>query len=293
MKIGLQIPRFTWAGGNAEIRRTLIDIVKTAEKVGFHSVWVMDHFFQIPHVGNAEEPMLEAYNTLGFIAAVTDHVKLGTMVTGVVYRHPGILIKSVTTLDVLSGGRAYLGIGAAWFEREARGLGIPFPPLKERFEMLEETLQIAKIMWSQKQVPFHGQHYHLEEPINSPPPISQPHPPILIGGMGERKTLKFVAKYGDACNLFLFAGTNVLEHKLKVLRNHCQDLGKNYDEIEKTTLGTINYNNESVTKESLINMCKELRKIGIDQAIFSFTNVETLTPLEITGDEIIPAVADL
>src|SRR5688572_19466681 len=197
MKIGFQIPRFTWSGAPGTIRSTLTDIVRIADEARFASIWVMDHFFQIPGVGDAEEPMLEAYSTLNYIAALTTQARLGTMVTGVIYRHPGILVKTATTLDVLSGGRAYFGIGAAWFEREARGLGVPYPPLKERFERLEETLQIAQQMWSGEAKPYNGQHYHLEETLNQPASISQPHPPILIGGMGETKTLRLVAQYAD------------------------------------------------------------------------------------------------
>ena len=202
MKIGLQIPSFTWPGGPEKIGRKLAEIARTAEHAGFVSLWVMDHFFQIGGVGPVENEMLESYATLAYLAGLTKKVKLGAMVTGVVYRHPGILIKTVTTLDVLSGGRAYLGIGAAWNEQEAHGLGIPFPPLKERFERLEETLQIAHLMWSGKQDPFEGKYYHTRPASQQPATLSKPHPPILIGGMGEKKTLRLVAKYADACNLF-------------------------------------------------------------------------------------------
>ncbi|MFW9834143.1 MAG: LLM class F420-dependent oxidoreductase, partial [Candidatus Thorarchaeota archaeon] len=218
MQIGLQIPVFTWSD---EINTTLSEIVRTAEKAGFSSIWVMDHFFQLEMFGDAAQPMLEAYSTLNYIAAQTSQVKLGTLVTGVVYRHPGALIKTVTTLDVLSGGRAYFGVGAAWYEREARGLGLPFPKIQHRFEMLEETLQIAKQMWSGKRDPYDGKHHHLSEPINSPQALSKPHPKILIGGMGEKKTLRLVAQYADACNLFTYSGLEAINHKLKVLKKHC------------------------------------------------------------------------
>ena len=170
MRIGLQVPRFTWPGGPAGIGPKLAEIGRTADEAGFVSLWVMDHFFQIRHVGSVEEPMLEGYSALSYLAGMTERVKLGTLVTGVIYRHPGILLKTVTTLDVLSGGRAYLGIGAGWFEREALGLGVPFPTTRERFERLEETLQIAAQMWSGKVAPYHGTHYHLEEALNSPRP---------------------------------------------------------------------------------------------------------------------------
>ncbi len=237
MKIGLQIPNFTWAIPDAaRIGGTLADIARAAEMAGFSSLWVMDHFFQIPPVGPAETDMLEGYSALSYLAAVTSKVKLGTMATGVVYRHPGILVKTVTTLDVLSGGRAYLGIGAAWFEREALGLGTPFPPLSDRFEQLEEALQIARQMWSGDSTAYKGSHYHLAETLCVPQPLSRPHPPILVAGSGEKKTLRLVAQYADACNLF--GDATMVAPKLEVLRAHCHRLGRDYAEIEKTTLGT-------------------------------------------------------
>ncbi len=292
MKIGLQIPYFNYQDGTELISPKLADIVQTADKNDFYSIWVMDHFFQIPHVGPADDPMLEAYTTLGYIAAHTKKAKLGTMVTGVVYRQPGFLIKAVSTLDVLSLGRAYLGIGAAWYEREAHGLGFPFPSVKERFEMLEETLQIAKKMWSDDPTPFKGKHFTLQEPLNRPQPLTKPHPPILIGGMGEKKTLRLVAQYADACNLFLFAGTEVLKHKLAVLENHCKTVGRNYDEIEKTTLGSVNLSKNGMSASDIVKICKNLSDIGIEHAIFNMRNAHEITPLERFGEEIIPAVAD-
>jgi F420-dependent oxidoreductase-like protein len=185
-------------------------------------------------LGPADDPMLEAYSTLSYLAGVTKRARLGTLVTGVVYRHPGFLVKAATNLDVLSGGRAYLGIGAAWYEREAVGLGMPFPPVSERFERLEETLQIAKRMWSGDRTPYEGKHYRLAEPISSPQPLSKPHPPILVGGMGEKKTLRLVAQYADACNLFTAIGVDEVARKLDVLKRHCEDVGRPYDEIERT-----------------------------------------------------------
>src|SRR5207249_6782506 len=214
MKIGLQIPSFTWPGGPSQIAPTLARIGRAAEEAGFASLWVMDHFFQIGMVGPPEEPMLEGYSALSYLAGVTRHVKLGTMVTGVTYRYPGILVKTITTLDVLSGGRAYLGIGAAWNEADHVGLGVPFPPLAERFERLEETLQIVHQMWSGDEKPYNGKYYHLARLLNSPQTVQRPHPPILIGGSGERKTLRLVAQYGDACNLFTRLGKEALQHKL-------------------------------------------------------------------------------
>jgi F420-dependent oxidoreductase-like protein len=293
MRIGLQVPSFTWPGGAAEIGARLAAIGRRADEAGFASLWVMDHFFQIQMVGPAEDPMLESYTALSYLAAVTKRVKLGTMVTGVVYRHPGILVKTVSTLDVLSGGRAYLGIGAAWFEREALGLGTPYPPLRERFERLEETLQIAKQMWSGEVKPYQGRHYQLAETLNQPMPLSQPHPPILIGGMGEQKTLRLVAKYADACNLFTYPGVDELRRKLDILKQHCDELGRPYHEIEKTALGTVNLAPGAMTSQQVIEQCRALAGIGIQHIIFNMPNVHELTPLDTFQREIIPAVADL
>jgi F420-dependent oxidoreductase-like protein len=291
MRIGLQIPSFTWSGSPGSIRGKLADVARAAEEAGFHSVWVMDHFFQIPLVGPAEQEMLEGYSALSYLAAVTERVKLGTLVTGVTYRHPGVLAKTVTTLDVLSGGRAYLGIGAAWFDREHHGLGVPFPPLAERFERLEETLRIVKQFWSDEAGPFEGGHYRLAETLNSPPALSRPHPPILIGGMGERKTLRLVARHADACNLFAFAGVEALAGKLDVLRRHCEAEGRPYEEIEKTTLGTANLAKQ--TSAEIVEQCRALAGIGIQHAIFNFPHVDELTGLRTFGKEVIPAVAAL
>jgi F420-dependent oxidoreductase-like protein len=193
MRIGLQLPSFTWPGGPNEIAPTLKRVAVATDEAGFASLWVMDHFFQIAMLGKPEEPMLEGYGALCFLAALTKRVQLGTLVTGVIYRHPGILVKTATTLDVVSGGRAYFGIGAGWYEREAVGLGVPFPPLKERFERLEEALQIAHQLWGGGVAPFEGKHYHLAETLNSPQPVAKPHPPIMVGGSGEKKTLRLVA----------------------------------------------------------------------------------------------------
>jgi F420-dependent oxidoreductase-like protein len=289
MRIGLQIPSFTWPGGASQLRARLVDVARAAEQAGFASLWVMDHFFQIPMVGPAEHPMLEGYSALGFLAGVTSRVRLGTMVTGVTYRHPGVLVKTVSTLDVLSGGRAYFGIGAAWFQREHEGLGVPFPPLRERFERLEETLRIAKQMWSGKAEPLRGRHYGLAETLCEPQPISRPHPPILIGGLGERKTLRLVAQYGDACNLFAFVGNDVLRRKLEVLRRHCDALGRPYEAIERTALSMVNFANTS--PRDVIATCRGLAGLGFQHAIFSLSDVHEIAPLERFGKEIIPEVA--
>jgi F420-dependent oxidoreductase-like protein len=295
MKLGLQVIRFDWPGSPANIGPKLAEIGKTADAAGFDSIWVMDHFFQMdrPNMGlNLEEPMLDGYTALSFLAGVTRQARLGTMVTGVNYRHPGHLLKIVSNLDVLSGGRANLGIGAGWYEREAKGLGFPFPPLKERFERLEETLQIMKQVWSGDFSAYAGQHYHLAEPMNNPQPLSKPHPPILIGGAGEKKTLRLVAQYADACNLFAFMGIEELARKLDVLKRHCDDVGRDYDEIEKTALGQVMLGPDGMSVSDLIGMCRGLADTGFDTFIFSIGNVHDISPIETIGREVIPMVAE-
>jgi F420-dependent oxidoreductase-like protein len=290
VKIGLQIPSFTWPGGDAEIGKRLAEIGQTADDAGFTSLWVMDHLFQIQFVGPAEHPMLEGYSALSFLAGVTKRVTLGTLVTAVIYRYPGVLAKTVTTLDVLSGGRAWLGIGAGWFEREAKGLGLPFPPLKDRFEQLEETLQIVQQMWSGTVAPYTGKHYQLAETLNQPQPVRKPHPPIMIGGTGEQKTLRMVAQYADACNLFDRLGAEALTQKLDVLKGHCERLGRPYEQIEITTLGTAQLGSGGQSAAEIIEHCRTLADLGVHHAIFNMPNVSELTPLKIFKDEIIPAV---
>ena len=296
MKIGLQIPRFSWPGSPNNLGEKLAAIARAADETSFSSIWVMDHYFQIGSVSGTtyKDPMLEGYTALSFMAGATRRVRLGTMVTGANYRQPGFLVKVVSSLDVLSGGRAWLGIGAGWNEQEALGLGLPFPPLKERFERLEETLQIALKMWSGDFSPYDGKHYHLGEPVNSPQPISKPHPPILIGGSGEQKTLRLVAKYADACNLFP-TSNEVLAHKLDVLKHHCDEVGRNYTDIEKTMLGRISTEpNGNLATTEFINNCKTWAKLGIQHVIISdVPNVQDIKPLEVIGREVIPAVAGL
>ncbi|WP_420630453.1 LLM class F420-dependent oxidoreductase [Candidatus Leptofilum sp.] len=295
MKFGLQIVQFNWPGSPANIGSKLAEIGKTAESAGFDSIWVMDHFFQMdmPDMGlKPEEPMLDGYTALSYLAAVTERARLGTMVTGVNYRHPGHLLKIVSNLDVLSGGRANLGIGAGWYEREAKGLGFPFPPLKERFERLEETLHIMKQVWSGDFSAYQGKHYQLAEPMNNPQPFSKPHPPILIGGAGEKKTLRLVAQYADACNLFAFMGNDELARKLDVLKRHCDDVGRDYAEIEKTALGFVMLGEGGSSPAELIETCRGLANAGIETFIFSMGNVHDITPIETIGREVIPAVAE-
>jgi F420-dependent oxidoreductase-like protein len=250
----------------------------------------MDHFFQIRSFGPPQREMLESYTALAFMAGLTSRVKLMTMVTGVTHRHPGVLAKTVTTLDVLSGGRAWLGIGAAWNQQEHLGLGIPFPPLGERFERLEETIQICLRMWSGDERPFEGRHYRLERPLNSPQSLTRPHPPILIGGGGERKTLRLVARYAGACNLF---PTPQMAHKLDVLKRHCETEDRDYDTIEKTCLFTFDVGEKGANVGKLIGRLKRFASLGIDTVIGSVPGVETLEPLEIVGRDLIPAVAEL
>ncbi len=293
MRIGLQIPSFTWPDGTEGIGPRLAEIGRTADEAGFASIWVMDHFFQIEVVGDPEEPMLEGYSALSYLAGVTERAKLGTLVTGVHYRHRGILLKTATTLDVLSGGRAYLGIGAGWYERESAGLGVPFPSTSERFERLEEALQIARQMWSGEVGSYESSHYRLAETLNSPQAVAKPHPPIMVGGMGERKTLRLVAHYADACNLFAYGGTETIRHKLDVLKRHCEDVGRDYGEIEKTALGTVALSPDGISSEQVVQMCREMAGAGIEHLILNMPNVHELGPLEVFGEKIIPAVAEL
>lgn len=297
MRLGLQIPNLTLPGGPARLGANLRDIARHAEQAGLYSVWVMDHFFQIEFVGPAEMDMLEGYSTLSFLAAHTERVKLGTMVTGITYRQPGVLAKTATTLDVLSGGRAYFGVGAAWFEREHMGLGVPYPPVAERFERLEETIQIALQMWSPNNGAYHGQHYRLEETLCVPQPLSQPHPPILIGGMGEQKTLRMVAQYAQACNLFAFAGRETLERKLEVLRGHCEVLGRDYDEIEKTTLEMARLSrdgeNDSMTPDQWLKHLQSLADIGVSHALFSLPNPTDPAVWELIANQVVPRASQI
>jgi len=235
MRLGLHYGNYSTPSDPARMAATLAETARVAEQGGFSAFTVMDHYFQMEQTGSAAEPMLEAYTTLGYLAGQTERMTLGVLVTGVMYRHPGLLAKIVTTLDVLSGGRARMGIGASWYEREQRGLGVPVVPVAERFERLEETLQICLQMWSEDTGPFSGRHHQLAETMCEPAPISQPHPPILIGGGGEKKTLLLVARYADACNVFGISPDDVA-HKLDVLRSHCEDEGRDYDRIDKTVL---------------------------------------------------------
>jgi F420-dependent oxidoreductase-like protein len=287
MKIGLQIPSFTWPGGDAQIGPTLLRIARTADDIGFDSIWVMDHFFQIRSVGTTEEPMLEGYTTLGYLAASTQRARLGLMVGGVHYRYPAMWVKATTTLDVLSGGRAWLGIGAAWNQQESEGLGFPFPPLGERFELLEDTLRMALEMWRGERgtdEPFDGSHVSARRLLNCPQALSRPHPPIMIGGGGERKTLRLVAKYADACNVF--GGPPAIHHKYEVLREHCEEVGRDPDEIERSTLQQVNLAAES--PQAVVDRFGELADAGAQAVIFSVRDVWRPETLETIGRDIVP-----
>jgi F420-dependent oxidoreductase-like protein len=290
VRIGVQIPDFQGAGGPEHTGRRLAAVARTADEAGFSDLAVMDHFFQIGMVGPPENDMLEAYTTLGYLAGCTSSIRLLTLVTGAVYRHPGILAKIVTTLDVLSGGRAWLGIGAAWNEEESRGLGVPFPPVAERFERLEETLQICLQMWADDQSPYQGTHYQLERPINRPRALTKPHPPIMIGGSGERKTLRLVARYGQACNLFQSPD---LARKLEVLRAHCEAEGRDYDEIEKSCYYIFDTGRSGERVGQITDDLAGLAELGFGTVIGAVANVWDLTPLELIGSEVIPAVSSL
>lgn len=295
MKIGLQIPSFKYPGGTEAIRPTLKQIAQTADQAGFASLWVMDHYYQIKGLFGEDytDPMLESYTSLGYLAGVTESPTLGVMVTGVIYRHPSVLLKMVNTLDIVSGGRAYLGIGAAWYEEEAEGYGIDYPSTSERFEHLEDTLQLAHALWSGDEVSFEGQHVSAPKITNNPRPLSKPHPKILIGGMGPKKTLRMVAEYADACNFFERVGNERLQEVMDTLRGHCEDLGRDFEKIEKTSLGTVTLADGQDTVQSVIDRCRNLSQLGFSHAIFNMTNVYEITPLETFGREVIPAVADL
>ena len=292
MKLGLQIESFKWPGGDAAIGPTLARIARQADDVGFDSIWVMDHFFQIRAVGPPEEPMLEGMTALGFLAANTSNARLGLMVGGVHYRQPGLWAKATTTLDVLSGGRAWLGIGAAWNKEESDALGFPFPPLGERFEMLEETLRIVHGMWSGErgsEEAVRGRRYTATRLLNSPQSLSRPRPPIMIGGGGERKTLRLVAQYGDACNVF--GGPTAIHHKYEVLREHCATISRDPGEIERSTLQGVHLKRESTAQ--VVDRFGELSDAGAQHLIFNLENVHDPANLDAIGRDVIPQLRPL
>ena len=295
MKVGLQIRSFTWPGGAAAIGPTLARIVRDADDAGFDSIWVMDHFFQIRGVGQPEEPMLEGWTSLGFMAAHSQRARLGLMVGGVHYRHPGLWIKAATTLDVLSGGRAWLGIGAAWNEDESRALGFAFPPLGERFDLLEDTLAMAREMWTGErgtEASFRGHRTVATRLLNSPQSLSRPRVPIMVGGGGEKRTLRLVARYADACNVF---GTpEAIARKYAILADHCAAVGRDPDEIERTTLQTTHITLDggrgSETPSQLIDRCGELSDAGAQHVILGVRDLSDPVRIEILGRDVLPAL---
>lgn len=288
MRVGIHFVNFALPGAPESLGPTLAETARIAEQGGVSVFTLMDHWFQMEMMASAEDPMLEGYTSLGFLAGQTHTMTLGLLVTGVTYRHPGLLAKIVTTLDVLSGGRAQLGIGAAWYEREHRGLGVPFPPLSERFERLEETLQICLQMWSGDNGPYEGRHYHLAETICSPAPISTPRPRVLVGGSGERKTLRLVAKYADACNLFASSPADIA-HKLEVLTRHCDTEGRDPASIDKTILAMSNPLDDT---DAFIAQMAEYVALGIE-AVELMPTGDPISYATQVGERVVPALAQL
>jgi F420-dependent oxidoreductase-like protein len=293
MKLGLHIYDFTWPGGASQLGPTLVKIAQTADAWGFDRIGTMDHVWQSHYLGGPEREVLACYPTLTYLAAHTSRIKLIALATASPYWHPVLLAKTVTTLDVLSGGRAWLGIGAGDYEEEAHGSGLPFPPLQERYERLEEMLQICLRMWHGEQGdarPFEGKHYRIARPLNLPQCLTRPHPPILIAGSGEQKTLRLVARYADACNLQ--PGPQIPQ-KLEVLRQHCEAEGRDYDAIEKTCMFAFDVGEDGSKVGELIGQLRWLASLGIQTVLGVVPHVYRITPLEIIGREVLPAVADL
>jgi F420-dependent oxidoreductase-like protein len=295
MRLGVHIVNFEMDGGPSAIGSTLAQVGQAVEEAGIQNLFVMDHYFQMEMAGGPEKSMLEGYTTLGFLAAHTSTAELQLLVTGVTYRYPGLLAKIVTTLDVLSGGRAVLGIGAAWYDREHEGLGVPFPPVAERFERLEETLQIVHQMWSDDDGPYTGAHYTLAETINVPQTLSRPHPPIMIGGTGEKKTLRLVAQYADACNLFAGpqAGPDFIAGKLAVLEEHCRDVGTDFAAIRKTILWTGPVGTDADGGREFVEHMRGFADVGIDEVhVMPFTG-DPVTYIRGIGDHAMAGLTDL
>jgi len=289
MKLGIHFMNFTHPDGAAPLRAAVADTAVAADEAGIVRFTAMDHWFQMEHFQTALDPMLEGYSVLSFVAAKTERVQLGLLVTGVTYRHPGLLAKTVTTLDVLSGGRAFLGIGAAWYEREHLALGVPYPPVAERFERLEETIQICEQMWSDNDGPYQGKHYQLAETICVPGPIQRPRPPILIGGGGEKKTLRLVARYADSCNLF-GAGADVVKHKLEVLRAHCDTEGRDYDAIEKTIIGRVD---PSGDVSGFLKEMEEYAALGVDLVEVAPAMPDPAGYVRLLGEKVVGPLAEI
>jgi F420-dependent oxidoreductase-like protein len=286
MQVDLHCWRFDWAGAPPRIGPGVSDLARRAEAIGIRTMSFMDHYFQMEAVAPAEQPMLEGYSALGFVAGRTDRLRLRLLVTGVTYRHPGLLAKAVTTVDVLSGGRCELGIGAAWYEREHRGLGVPFPPLAERFERLEEAIQICLQMWSDLDGPYEGKHYRLAETLCEPKPVSRPRPRILIGGGGEQKTLRLVAQYADVCNIM--GEPEEVARKLDVLRRHCDTLGRDINEIE-VTVSARNLS-ASPTRDEVLRIFEAWAQLGVGTIVTRATSDDPAGWLE---DHIGPVMGEI
>jgi len=301
VKVGLQINRFDWPGGAAAIGPTLGRVAATADDVGFDSIWVMDHFFQIRGLGATTDPMLDGQTTLGFLAARTTRARLGLLVGGIHYRHPGLWIKAATTLDVLSGGRAWLGLGAGWNQEESDGLGFPFPAMGERFERLEDTLRLADAMFDGErgtEAPVDGRHLHARRALNVPQSISRPRVPIMVGGGGERRTLRLVARYADACNVF--GGPERIAHKYAVLRRHCEEIGRPFEAIERTVLTDVAVATVATpaggrvqTADQIVDRLAELSDAGAQHVIVAVRDVHDHRTLEVMGARVLPALHDL
>ncbi|WP_196240583.1 LLM class F420-dependent oxidoreductase [Nocardioides anomalus] len=288
MHLGVHYANFSHPDWQHRLTERLTETARVADQGGVAQLTVMDHWFQMEQLGGPSEPMLEGYTTLGYLAAVTERLRLSLLVTGVTYRHPGLLAKTVTTLDVLSGGRAMLGIGAAWYDREHRGLGVPFPPLKERYERLEETLQITRQLFDGDQTPYAGTHYSLVEPVNVPPPV-QRKVPIMIGGSGEKKTLRLVAQYADACNIF-GGEPDEVRHKLDVLRGHCDDLGTDYDAIEKTMIAQADPTQDP---DGFVTSMRPFAELGISMITLGPMGDDPVAWTTEVAEKVVPGLAEL
>jgi len=296
MRLGLQLPSFTYPGGPHTIRSTLTGIGQAAEDAGFASLWVMDHWFQLPEQsgwGGPEQPMLEAYTTLGFLARATERIAFGPLVAGIHFRHPGALVKQATTLDVLAGpGRTYLGLGAGWYEREARGLGFPFPDRRERFDRLEETLRIARAMFAGDRTPIDGRNYAVPEPINVPGPLSEPRPRIMVGGNGPHRTMDLVARYSDACNV-LNPNPGESRRLVDTIRRRCEELGRDPAEVETTVLLDADLRPGRMSSADLVARGREQAAEGMDHLIINLPDAHRTEQLTLIGREVIPELADL
>ena len=295
MKLGLQIPHF-YSVPEREIPDWLSQVVESADELGFHSVWLMDHLFQLggfEWLSPVESPMLEGYSSLGFLAARTRHLEMGLLVSPPTYRPAGLLLKTVTTLDVLSGGRMWLGLGVGWYEEEARGLGLPFPSRAERYEHLEETLRLAEQMWAGTDEPFHGDRLRLERPLNSPGPVRQPRPPILIGGSGKNRTLGLAARYADACNIFgsYYGSPSAIRDRFEILKRHCEHAGRDYDTIHRTVLDTFDLRSADGLKE-MVARCRSQADLGVQMVIFNIPHRFDARIIEQVGKEVVPAIRD-